>query len=261
MEAETKRTILNWCYRLSIASTATPTSSDDSRAPTNPVKLFAWICAQNWPQLEDELPPPGFNEIFEMADIHQCGSCDRLLICLDARLRHRSIGTQTAAAAVAVAAAAAQQLRAQLKAQQTERQLVLQFDEQTQTEEQQPEQQHQQQQQEEEEEHRQLLEALPLTGNIEAEQTQSLLATVQRAFAWRLGGRSIWSMLKTLLVLISLLHSCYLLGGCIYRLPMLRQLIQRAQSICTPAPPPPPRTLPAFIWGQLCRLARKLHIV
>ncbi|XP_043866791.1 uncharacterized protein LOC122757713 [Drosophila mojavensis] len=274
MEEETKGNNLNWSYRLNQPQpqpqpTATPTGNgsgdgiaavavagdvparmvDDNRAPTNPVELFAWICAQNFPQLEDELPPPGFDEVSAMEDTDtdsdcdidsdfRCKCCDRLLFSLDASLEQRSIGTQTAMAAVAAAAAAARQLRAQLLAEHIRDQV----DGQTQTEE---------------------------GGNIQEQQQAQdpdpiespLLAAIRRSLSVQVRGRSVWGMLKALLVIVSLLHGCYWMGDCICRLPMLRDLMDRAQFICTPAPPPPPRSLPTFIWGQLCRLARKLHIV
>ncbi|TDG40779.1 hypothetical protein AWZ03_012801 [Drosophila navojoa] len=282
MEEESKRSSSDWSCQPQPQSqpqpTATPTDkgaagdgtaavpgdapapmvaddNDPNRAPTNPVKLFAWICAQNFPQLEDELPPPGFDEVGAMEDTDsesddndsdsdmdldaefRCNCCDKLLFSLDDSLGQRSIGTQTALAAVAAAAAAARQLRAQLLAEHTRDQV----DGQTQTEEGDIGVQQQAQD----------------PGQVES----SLLAAVRRSFSMQLRGRSVWGMLKALLVLVSLLHGCYLMGDCICRLSMLRDLMDRAPFICTPAPPPPPRSLPAFIWGQLGRLARKLHIV
>lgn len=267
MEEEPNRSTHNWSNRQNEPQpTATPTGNDndtvavaadaaaagdapgrmvgggkdDNRAPTNPVELFAWICAQNFPQIEDELPPPGFDEVGAMDDTDTdsdsdsdfdidffCMRCDRLLLRLDAHLGQRSIGTQTVMAAVAAAAAAARQLRAELLTQQTRCQLV---EQQTQTEEPYP---------------------MP---------TESpLLAAVRQSFSVQMRRRSVWAMVKALLVLVSLLHSCYWMGDSIQS--MLRDLMDRAQFIYTPAPPPPPRSLPVFIWGQLCRLAHKLHIV
>ncbi|XP_030568283.1 uncharacterized protein LOC115768011 [Drosophila novamexicana] len=243
----------NWCCIMDKLPKAA-VAIGDGPAPTQPTKLFEWLCAKNLPQLEDETPPIGFYEVLEHAEIaFHCTRCDKLMISLDAQLLQRTIGTQT-------------QIRAQLQAEtqtlrtqlahgqhaqtQTHRQIQGQADSETQTQTQATNQET-------------LLLPVQLMGSASVPQQRSVLDAFQDVWQLRLRGRSLWSLLKTLLVLISLLHGCYVLGGSLQRLPVLRRLVLTAQAICQPPPPPPPqpRTLPAFIWSQLCRLARKLRIV
>ncbi|XP_064546611.1 uncharacterized protein LOC135434129 [Drosophila montana] len=258
--SSSSRSSSNWCCLMDNRPKAVVIG--DGPAPTQPTKLFEWLCAKNLTQLEDETPPSGFYEALEHAEIaFHCTRCDKLMISLDAQLLQRTIGTQT-------------QIRAQLQAEtqtirtrlphgkhaqtQTHRQIQGQADSETQT---------QTQTQIPSPNQETVLLPLPLavqlrSAGVPQQQQRSLLDAVQDLWTLRLRGRSLWSLLKTLLVLISLLHGCYVLGGSLQRLPVLRRLILTAQTICQPPPPPPPpRTLPAFIWNQLCRMARKLRII
>ncbi|EDW62691.1 uncharacterized protein [Drosophila virilis] len=257
----------NWCCIMDKLPKAA-VAIGDGPAPTQPTKLFEWLCAKNLPQLEDETPPIGFYEVLEHAEIaFHCTRCDKLMISLDAQLLQRSIGTQTQIRAQLQAetqtlrSQLAQGQHAQTQTQtQTHKQIQGQADSETQT---QTQTQKQTQTQTQAPNQETLLLPVQLVGSASVPQQRSLLDAFQDVWQLRLRGRSLWSLLKTLLVLISLLHGCYVLGGSLQRLPVLRRLILTAQAICQPAPPPPPqpRTLPAFIWSQLCRLARKLHIV
>lgn len=72
---------------------------------------------------------------------------------------------------------------------------------------------------------------------------------------------STWSVVKMLLLIVSLLHSSYMLCNYASRSGLIQRLFVSMQPEATPPPPPQSRPLPVFIWVQLCRLARKLHLI
>jgi len=72
--------------------------------------------------------------------------------------------------------------------------------------------------------------------------------------------RSFWSVFKKLLLCISLLNGFYLLCHGICRLAILSHGLLDVQTAPSTSILSVITRVPVFVWSQLCRLARKLHI-
>ncbi|XP_034474352.1 uncharacterized protein LOC117781659 [Drosophila innubila] len=224
----------NWCC---IMDNLPVQGHGDGPMPYQPTKLFQWLSAKNLPQLEDETPPTSFYEVLENAEIaFHCTQCDKLLVSLNAESLQRTIGTQTLML---------KQTQAQTQTlKHTGAQSVSQA--QTHTPTGTPT----------------LIMRRTRTPSPNPRPYRGTYPILQEL--WLLRERSLWSLLKTLLLCISLLNGCYLLCRGICRLAILRRILLCVQPAAPPPPPPPPQisnSLPAFLWSQLCRLARKLHII
>ncbi|KAH8397913.1 hypothetical protein KR222_006215, partial [Zaprionus bogoriensis] len=232
-------------------------------------KLFHWLSKQNLPQLEDETPPSSFYEVLENAEItFHCSNCDKLLGSLHTEQRQRSIATQTwvpypggdaaqmqlqalQGAEVAIHTQKQTQKRPKLREIETQTQLMY-ASKALQTQQ---------------------------TGELLATRmslstltsppptlTQRLLSVMLQSLLW-LRGRSLWSLFKSLLLCISLLHGGYVLCCCVSRSIPVQRMLLAVQPVAVPPPPPPPppppamRSLPSYIWSQFCRLAHKLYLI
>jgi len=208
-----------WCclmHKLPIYGT------EENRAPTDPKKLFQWICDQNFPQLEDETPPMSFYEVLETKDnAVRCSQCEKLLMNLNAETLQLTIGTQTQIL---------QLIQAQTQTETQKKHILTQI-------------------------------ANATTGS----QTDQASAPSMLEDSWSHRLRSFWSVVKTVLLCISVLNGFYLLCIGTYRLSIWSRCL-----LCIETPPPPSTAIstpsattwvPSFMWTQLCKLARKLHII
>lgn len=231
----------NWCC---IMDNLPVQGYGDGPMPYQPTKLFQWLSAKNLPQLEDETPPPSFYEVLENAEIaFHCTQCDKLLVSLNAESLQRTIGTQTQLLKQTPAETQTQTLKL------TELQCVSQAQTQTQT-------------QTPRGTANSMMRTANPNNNLNLQPYEGNYPILQDLRLIR--ERSLWSLLKTLLLCISLLNGCYLLCRGICRLAILRRILLSIQPVAPPPPPPPPQvsnSLPTFLWSQFCRLARKLHII
>ncbi|KAL7745522.1 hypothetical protein ACLKA6_015513 [Drosophila palustris] len=238
----------NWCC---LMDNLPVQGSGDGSMPYQPTKLFQWLSAKNLPQLEDETPPTSFYEVLENAEIaFHCTQCDKLLVSLNAESLQRTIGTQTQLLKLAQAQTQTQtqtqkHTEVQGMCQAPTKLFLQQIQAQTSTE-------------------------TPTSSTLRSQAPSPTSQPNRGAYPtilhelWLLRQRSLWSLLKTLLLCISLLNGCYLLCRGICRLAILRRLLLCVQPLAPPPPPPPPQvsnSLPTFLWSQFCRLARKLHII
>lgn len=194
-------------------------------------KIFDYICKQNLPQIEDETPPPGFYEVLIYTDEVE----------EDLAPQECDIGTQTC-----------KHLGDGDAKHMTEKHNPPEpVPGAAQGPEPEPEPEPE------------------LTMDTQTQQTQTdvqelrsfcSLGSVQERIRL-LRQRSAWSLVKMLLLLVSLLHSSYMLCNYATHSGIVQRLLVSMQPEEIPPPPPRSRPLPVFIWVQLCRLARKLHLI
>lgn len=188
-------------------------------------KIFDNICKQNLPQIEDETPPPGFYEVLiytnEVEEELAPQKCDSGQHLGDGDAKH-----MTEQHKVPEPEPGAE------RGPEAEPDPELSMDTQTQQTQ---------------------------TDVRELRSFCSVRSVQERIRVLR--ERSAWSLLKMLLLLVSLLHSSYMLCNYATRSSILQRLLISMQPEAIPPPPPRSRPLPVFIWVQLCRLARKLHLI
>ncbi|XP_034118950.1 uncharacterized protein LOC117577977 [Drosophila albomicans] len=218
----------NWCCIMDkprveeAAGDAGPSTSHQSTT------LFKWLALNNQPALEDETPPASFYEVLGNAEVaFHCANCSRLLLSLDADALQRTIGTQTQVLRQLQLGQAQTQTQSQLGALQKQTQTDREASEEDLAMQAQLEWRLQQLQQQQQDDRSSL-------------------------WPWLKQLNAFWSLLKTLLIWISVLNGCYLLCRGLWHL----SIWQRPLMV-----PPPSSSLPALLYRKLCALARKLHII
>ncbi|KAH8292906.1 hypothetical protein KR044_008160 [Drosophila immigrans] len=213
------------------AGEAPSTSTSLSQQPKQ--TLFQWMSLNNLPMLEDETPPISFCEVLGSAEVAvHCSQCSRLLVSLGADALERTIGTQTQVM---------QLMQAQTQTQTQHIHLG-------------PQQKHTQTERD--------------PSEVELAMEVQLEWYLQQLRHRRLGQqqqhlqRAFWSLLKTLLICISVLNGCYLLCRGLWRLSIWRRLLVSLYALEeTPPLPPASNSLPALLYRKLCGLARMLHMI
>ncbi|KAH8414841.1 hypothetical protein KR215_006766 [Drosophila sulfurigaster] len=197
--------------------------------------MFKWLALNNQPALDDETPPASFYEVLGSAEVaFHCANCSRLLLSLDADALQRTIGTQTQVMKQLQLGQAQTQTQSQLAALQKQTQTDREANEEDLAMQAQLERRLQQLQQRQRGEEQQ-----------QQDDRSSLWPWLKQLSAF-------WSLLKTLLIWISVLNGCYLLCRGLWRLIIWQRPLMA---------PPPSSSLPALLYRKMCALARKLHII
>lgn len=214
-------------------------------------EVFEWICKQNLPQIEDESPPPGFYEVLESPKLHYAQQ-DALTDLVEQQLHE--FRSQTILHVVQMTAE-----MHSLPEPQSELQSEPQSEPQSQPQSQ-SEPQSQPQSEPQSEPENQMQTQQTQTDVQKTGCSQNPATAAQQRLRWRQGQPSVWSLVKKLLLVMSLLHGGYMLSSYASRSAIMQRMLHAVQLAATP-PPPPTRPLPVFVWSQLCRIARKLlHI-
>lgn len=188
-------------------------------------KVFEYICQQNLPQIEDETPPPGFYEVLIYTDEVEEELAPQECDC----------GTQTCSH---LGEGDAKHMPENHNAPEPEPGAAP----------------------DPEPEPTMVTETRQTQTDAQVLRSFCSLEAVQQRIRL-LRQRSAWSLIKMLLLFVSLLHSGYMLCNYASRSDIIQRLLVSMQPEVTPPPPPRSRPLPVFIWVQLCRLARKLHLI
>lgn len=241
------QSLANCSYRVNRSTDLDP--NDDNKYS----EIFEWICNQNLPQIEDETPPDSFYEVIDdFQDLYPQHYHAPSTIEHDMRLNiiephPHEFSTETILHLVQLREmhdVPELELEPEAKLElvpEPEPELVLEPELVPQVEPDIPETHTQQTQTD-------TLQILP-----------GYTHYVHQRIRWQ-RQHSVWSLVKTLLLFVSLLHGSYLLCSYASRSGIMQRMLATVPAEATP-PPPPTRPLPILIWTQLCRLARKLfHI-